>query len=700
MIIENTLNSLQAKGIDAELCRRILTWRGGHQVTETYQSPKVLEHKLGLALYLLGEIPIRLRNGRFARPSKIEHLNRFSYSSFDFHSNRNSLTKDKTLYRLMMTIARMSSSDRRDGPNLDEFIDEIGPHPLIVARYGRAISYDDILPLNVLMRRYMTGQRSVTIRIGEKSMPLTPESIDDCWVLNPEFIRLWSDERLYFFWKRARSAWPELFNRQGRTKEATGHLGGEATYEDVLRNPKARFIKMGSLPSEVLMSLGISTMPERKSSDSGKASKVPAERVSEQPFPKPREITYEEFRGYVPRGQFIREAFKRRVLHELRGGALPITKVLELAEFAGFKEHKDGSLEQRVSQILTSTPEVVERLNLRDSDPANPTPYIGLRRFLGDGGEPVRTRLYSMLASVIRAAHPEYQKGSELSQAGRIIHVLEEADILTTSDLQRRVEDGTLANVTGLGGVNPRMRARLNYVLEAHKKIESGLVLSPEEASLHYPARKSNRDKDKVDYAMFRTFVKKEDYMQSVFLKMALKEAIRRPVPEPRLVRIAKEVGVTSDPGRSVADKVRQMLKEHDGKFVEQLNPDPDQTPNPRLATPYWGLSKYLGQDGKPVRNVLYNPFQQAIRNAHPGSSTRSVNMLASFIIGLFEESGVLTQGDLKELVQLGDFSKVTGLVSKDPRQRANYGHALRALEIAGLHHSSPSPTQLMAAVG
>ena len=85
--------------------------------------------------------------------------------------------------RLMMGIVKQYTRDR--SPSIEDLIDEIGSHPLIVQRYGRAISYDDVLPPVAVMEKYMTGQRQVTIRIGSESMSMTPETLVRWWGKNP-----------------------------------------------------------------------------------------------------------------------------------------------------------------------------------------------------------------------------------------------------------------------------------------------------------------------------------------------------------------------------------------------------------------------------------------------------------------------------------------------------------------------------------
>ena len=295
-IVEGTLSSVDAEEIDAQLCLDILAWKSEPNKSELYRSAKVLEHKLKLALYWLGKIPIRRLDGKLVRASRIEHLRYFSFAKADFHTNAQTFAKDEKLYRLIIAIAKMSSRD--DGPSLKDLSDEIGSHPLMAAKYGRAVSYNDMLLPNQLMLKYLTGQREITIRMSDQSVPRVIETRDDVWVLNPEFARSRRDERLYFFWKRARADWPDLIDTQGRRKQTINHLGGEVTYDSIMQNPKAKFIKNGALPRDVSVPLGISTMPGKsRTADVNKG----ISNQSELPV-----ISYKDFTSYVPRNQLAK----------------------------------------------------------------------------------------------------------------------------------------------------------------------------------------------------------------------------------------------------------------------------------------------------------------------------------------------------------------------------------------------------------
>ncbi|MBI3036761.1 hypothetical protein HYY73_03350 [Candidatus Woesearchaeota archaeon] len=240
-------------------------------------SPKervILAYKLGVFLYMAGVIPRILPNGEARRLGpEISGLAFVGYSHFT-HSEGNGREKgtepavpDILFSRLMMNIVRHYTRDlekekqtgsRDHDPSVEEIINEVGKHPLIAQRYGRPVSYDDVLPALSVMERYMTGQRAVTIRIGSLSMPMKPEAIDDLWVLNPEFIRLRSDNRLYWFLQRVGTVrdWYALIDRAGQRKKVVEYAGTEVTHETVKSNPKAKFIKNGALPSRELVRLG------------------------------------------------------------------------------------------------------------------------------------------------------------------------------------------------------------------------------------------------------------------------------------------------------------------------------------------------------------------------------------------------------------------------------------------------------------
>ncbi|MBI2143041.1 hypothetical protein HYU20_01735, partial [Candidatus Woesearchaeota archaeon] len=237
--------------------------------------------------------------------------------------------------------------------SVEEIIDEVGKHPLIVQRYGRPVSYDDVLPALTVMARYMTGQRPVTIQIGSQSMQMTPETPDDFWIMNPEFIKLRIDgkllnEKLYYFWRRVESdgrrsdgrsngkdsgndgsepAWDTLINHEGRQKGVVAYLGAAATWEAVASNPKAKFIKKGALPSRELVRLGVLTvMPGRKKGETGVANEVAGRGetgTDRKPSYRPRNASLEEFSGYVPASQLTEITFEERLRKEIRQKGAP-----------------------------------------------------------------------------------------------------------------------------------------------------------------------------------------------------------------------------------------------------------------------------------------------------------------------------------------------------------------------------------------
>ncbi|MBI2141464.1 hypothetical protein HYU16_03500 [Candidatus Woesearchaeota archaeon] len=241
-------------------------------LANSFKERVILAYRLGVFLYIAGVIPRILLNGEARRLGpEISDLAFMGYSYFT-HLERRGRKKDTepavpdiTFSRLMMKIVRQYIRDlekekqtgsRDNDPSVEEIIDDVGEHPLIVQRYGRPVSYDDVLLPVALMEKYMTGQRTVIIRIGPESMPMKPETKDGSWVLDPEFIRLRSDERLYRFLQRVGSVrdWHALIERTGLRKKVVEYAGTEVTHETVKSNPKAKFIKNSPLPSRGLSS--------------------------------------------------------------------------------------------------------------------------------------------------------------------------------------------------------------------------------------------------------------------------------------------------------------------------------------------------------------------------------------------------------------------------------------------------------------
>ena len=176
LVVIDAVNSFKMKHpyADSKLSYELLSSGKSALNWKAASARLVLEHVLGAALYLLGKLPISMRSGKVARSSKLENLVFFRSSNYDFQSHENSLVKDQDFYRLLRAIEN-AHAHSKNNPNLEEIINAFGYHPLVVERYGRPISYDDILPIDALLKRYETldnkpaahGKIANSLKIGE-----------------------------------------------------------------------------------------------------------------------------------------------------------------------------------------------------------------------------------------------------------------------------------------------------------------------------------------------------------------------------------------------------------------------------------------------------------------------------------------------------------------------------------------------------
>lgn len=433
----------------------------------------VLAHKLGVFLYMVGVIPRTLPDGEVKHIGpQIQDLSLLGYSYFTHVEKRTSsesVTVDKPFNRLMMSIVKQNT--RKAGPSVEDLIDEIGSHPLIVQRYGRPVSYDDVLPLEDAIRKYATGQREIITPDGERLRILSPL---DFWVLGPAVIKLGTDKRLYRLWERAGADWLNLINAAGRQRRVSSYLVyglidylmKEGLYGDVQRavsesdaenylgihakldGRKVKFIKISPLQSSELVSPGVVVMAHKSAP------------------------SYNEFRAFVDpeRQRFIQ--FRNNALEEARKAPIGLDRLVRIAEGVGIRTAKGKSIEQRVIEVLgREVPELVGRL-----DPSDTKLYYGLKKYLEEGGEPVRQVLTEPLEQAILEAHPDYDinilrvQRIVHAQASAIINALVRYGVETHADLDALVSSGNIDRVKGLVSVDPKQRSMYNHFVAALQK--------------------------------------------------------------------------------------------------------------------------------------------------------------------------------------------------------------------------------------
>ncbi len=701
-IVNETLATYGLQDGVAEFCYMFFSEKDA-LLSNSWRARVILAYKLQVFLYMTGVIPRILRDGEVKRIGpQVQDLALLGYSKFTHNNGKNveiePVVVDKLFNLLMMNIVRRYTRDQEkkketgscdNDPSVEGIINEVGSHPLIVQLYGRPVSYDDVLQVEEVMRRYQTGQRSVTIQIGSQSMQMTPETLEDLWIMNPEFIKLringkLVNERLYYFWRRVENgengtkkdstdgsepAWYALINHEGRQKGVVAYLGAAATWEAVASNPKAKFIKRGALPSRELVRLGVRTVAEGNSG---------ANINGKEELPV---VSYEDFSGWVPRAQLLSAAFKERTLRDLRKKPLSIDELFAVASEMGVKGAKSRTVTEKVRQWVNSMKEAEERINPRDPNLQNPTSYYGLKRFVGEKGKLIIGVLHDVLVQVITAAHPAYALSLAKTQAGMIITALGKNDVLTLGDLEERVSSGTLDRLEGLGSVNTRARARLNYITAAYQNLGPlTLVKAGEEPSKPKPTKRGQG----ITYEQFNEFVPPDEFKEGAF-KIRAMEALRERghLPITGLAEIAKQIGFETSPGRGYNSIVRRILNGLSGK-EEVVELYDARAPDIQNQAPHFWLKRFVGEKAKPIQNILYGALEQAIREARPDATPKDVHQNAAQIIAVLQRKDILTQGDLEQLLQVGNVHGVNGLVSADKRKRARLNYFTRACELAG----------------
>ncbi|MEK6837264.1 MAG: hypothetical protein AABX69_01315, partial [Nanoarchaeota archaeon] len=145
-VVNKTISTWGLSESVAPLCYEFFSQEHA-RLAESLAGRVVLAHKLQVFLYIAGVIPRILPDG------EVRHLGPetgdlvFMGSGYFTHVDKKTsselVTVDKMFNRLMMNIVKQAT--RKVGPSVEEIIDEDGQHPLSVKRYGRPVSYGDVL---------------------------------------------------------------------------------------------------------------------------------------------------------------------------------------------------------------------------------------------------------------------------------------------------------------------------------------------------------------------------------------------------------------------------------------------------------------------------------------------------------------------------------------------------------------------------
>lgn len=190
------------------------------------------EHDRQLLLgYLTGQIPVVTREGSVV-PRQVEDLHVFM-----LYDNGRLSHPDGELMRLYL---RMRSRKGRSGDkDFAESFDRIGKSPQVKERYGRAITYRDVILESILhscanvLEEIMLGKREITVdgfSIAVSAVRDLPFLRPDWSLADPEVRRL--RNRIQRHTPETGIAFYDVFDRVGRRSAIVGHFGREVTRLD------------------------------------------------------------------------------------------------------------------------------------------------------------------------------------------------------------------------------------------------------------------------------------------------------------------------------------------------------------------------------------------------------------------------------------------------------------------------------------
>lgn len=202
--------------------------RSYHQIMHS-----IMMDELQLYYYLCGAIPIKTTEGLKTLNSR-EDLSLLRPSKIGVQSAENRF--DNELFKLYRRVSW------RSGKGLylswGKLIDQIGNDPFVRKHFKRQITYDDVVPPEIALARYMAGEVEISWRSGRRKII---NSEKDLPLLSINSITKRGDLRLLRLYRRVEDDrvkkggpnWIELVNRAGRMRNAVANLGSIVVGGDV-----------------------------------------------------------------------------------------------------------------------------------------------------------------------------------------------------------------------------------------------------------------------------------------------------------------------------------------------------------------------------------------------------------------------------------------------------------------------------------
>ncbi|MEK6837514.1 MAG: hypothetical protein AABX69_02580, partial [Nanoarchaeota archaeon] len=180
-----------------------------------------------------------------------------------------------------------------------------------------------------------------------------------------------------------------------------------------------------------------------------------------------------------------------------------------------------------------------------------------------------------------------------------------------------------------------------------------------------------------ISYEEFREYVPRDQLVTAAFKKRILQKATYGAIPFAMAVEIAETVGAKGQKEGSLERTVRQLLRSVPD-LVELFDPKDSDTKNP---TSCFGLSRFLGDKGKPVRAALYDWLVETIQAKHTELTLGYARAGAGATINVLQQAGILTIGDLESAIEAGTLANTSGLGSINASATDRLSYVLEAYD-------------------
>lgn len=194
-----------------------------------------------LFYYINGSIPVLTEEGEIV-PSKIE-----DFWIFQIFKDGKEAHTDKNLMSLFFRL-----DHRRSGKGFKQEFNEVGRCPLIVEKYGRAVTYRDVVVWSLIhsymieLEEIISGGRTLLTALGDKTI----KSLDDMHLLRPDAkaalpeVRSLRD-RVWSFFPETGLGFYDVLDLAGARPAVVKFYGRAVTRHDV--NPyRKKFVRMAA----------------------------------------------------------------------------------------------------------------------------------------------------------------------------------------------------------------------------------------------------------------------------------------------------------------------------------------------------------------------------------------------------------------------------------------------------------------------